>query len=567
MSLLARFRIKTKILSVILILGAVSVLVGAVAVSSLSSLARATAEMDQDAHRALTAAQINASMLEIGKEQYRLVADPTQRSREAARERLAAELAILEGHLSTLETGASAAYVEQLARIRTDLELYQEGLEDVFRAAEAIRMVDFSLESIALRSAAEKNGTVAADLRETTARIAQSLADQVADAATRAEQRYRTSSTVIVTVAAIGILAGLVLGAFIAHVGIGKPLTAVVAALRRLADADYALAIPGTERADEVGDVAKAALVFKENGLEAERLRRETADQQAARLRRQEAVEAAIARFEAAAASVGAALARSSGDLSDAARSMSAAAEQTTSQATAVAAASEEAAVNVQTVAASSTQLASSVEEVGRQVSQTASVAGSAAADAGETVEKVARLNAASQRIGDIVGLIREIAEQTNLLALNATIEAARAGEAGKGFAVVAAEVKSLAAQTAKATEEIATQIRDIQEVSGDTASAIEGIAGAIRTLSGYASGIAAAVEEQNAATQEIARGVAQASAGASEVSANITGVREAAATTGTAAGRILESSGVLDEQARALSARVETFLAEVRAA
>ena len=114
-------------------------------------------------------------------------------------------------------------------------------------------------------------------------------------------------------------------------------------------------------------------------------------------------------------------------------------------------------------------------------------------------------LGGAATRIGEVISLIQAIAGQTNLLALNATIEAARAGEAGRGFAVVAAEVKSLAAQTARATAEIAEQIGAIQSAAADSAQAIEQVNSIITDMAAIASTVSVTVEEQNAAVSSIA--------------------------------------------------------------
>jgi len=194
-------------------------------------------------------------------------------------------------------------------------------------------------------------------------------------------------------------------------------------------------------------------------------------------------------------------------------------------------------------------------------------MAAQAVGEADKNNAQVQSLATAAQKIGDVVKLINDIAGQTNLLALNATIEAARAGEAGKGFAVVASEVKSLANQTAKATEEIAAQIAGVQNATEQVVGAIKAIGGTIEQINGVSTSIASAVEEQGAATQEIARNVQQAAAGTTEVSSNIAAVSQAAQHTGTAAGQVLDASHKLGRQAQTMRAKVDEFLAAIKAA
>jgi len=345
------------------------------------------------------------------------------------------------------------------------------------------------------------------------------------------------------------------------------PITGMTAAMGQLADGDHSAEIPSTERHDEVGLMAKAVLVFKQNMIRAKELAAKEAEAQRQRQARAEAVDALTAAFDSDVTMVLKSVAAASTEMQATAQSMSATAEETSRQSTAVAAASEQASVNVQTVASAAEELSASVGEITRQVTQSATIAAKAASDADQANARVQGLAEAAQKIGAVVNLINEIASQTNLLALNATIEAARAGEAGKGFAVVASEVKSLANQTAKATEEISAQIAGIQASTQDAVGAIGAISGVIRDLNSIATTIASAVEEQSAATQEIARNVQEAAKGTSEVSANISGVTEAAASTGTASSQVLDAAGELSQQSEMLRSKVETFLAAIKAA
>ncbi|MBL0931378.1 MAG: methyl-accepting chemotaxis protein [Alphaproteobacteria bacterium] len=348
---------------------------------------------------------------------------------------------------------------------------------------------------------------------------------------------------------------------------VAAPVVDMTAAMRKLADKDMTAVIPAIGKTDEIGAMAAAVQVFKDNMIKADALEADAAKERAVREARAAKVMGLTRDFDETVRKVVETLGGSSNTLSDNAAAMSANAEETSRQATAVAAASEQASTNVQTVAAAAEEMASSIAEISRQVAESSSISQLAVAEAEKTTAIVQDLVAAAGRISNVTNLIQEIAGQTNLLALNATIEAARAGDAGKGFAVVASEVKGLANQTAKATDEIAAQIVSIQAASNQSVAAIEGISGTIRKMNEIAGAIAAAVEEQGATTTEIARNIQQASAGTAEVSSNISGVTQAAASTGSVAGNVSEGASEVAVQAETLKSVVDSFLTDVRAA
>ena len=360
----------------------------------------------------------------------------------------------------------------------------------------------------------------------------------------------------------LGVVAAWVIGS-----GISRPLKAMTGAMGRLAGGDLGADIPTAGGKDEIAAMAEALAVFKRRGIERVKLEEAAKAETERQLARQHRLDELTTAFDAKAAELVAAVAGASGTLSTTASGMSAAADQTSSQATAVAAASTQASTNVETVAAAAEELAASISEISRQVSHSNSISRRAAEEAKRTDGEVRHLSEAAARIGEVVKLINDIASQTNLLALNATIEAARAGDAGKGFAVVANEVKSLANQTTRATEEIGTQISAVQEQTRAVVQAINSIGKVIEEVSEIAGSIAAAVEQQAAATGEIARNVEQAAAGTAEVNTTISGVQQAAADTGRAAGTVLESARQLASQAESLRQTVDGFLRDAKAA
>lgn len=376
----------------------------------------------------------------------------------------------------------------------------------------------------------------------------------------------RTLTTTL-TLAAIFTLVMSAIAVFLGT-SIARAINAITGCMRAVAAGDLTMKVFGSGRSDEIGEMASAVEVFQVNGIEKERLEREQAavkGQQEAERRR--IMNELADSFERAVGGIVNTVSAAAQEMQAAANTLSASAEETAQQSTAVSAASEEAAANVQTVASATEQLSASVSEIGRRAEESSSMSQRAVGDTQTASERIAFLSSASQKIGDVLGMISEIAGQTNLLALNATIEAARAGEAGKGFAVVATEVKALAEQTSRATQEISGQIAEIQAATSASVDAIQNVGDTIAKLNGIAATIAAAVEEQNAATSEIARNVQQASAGTVEVSSNITGVSRAAEETGAAASQVLGSAGGLAKDAETLKMEVTRFIAQVRAA
>ena len=474
---------------------------------------------------------------------------------------------------------------EAFDRVEREFTAFEQRLTEMNRTllnAERVRIAEglktmsatyrdaFQAASSAIRS---RNGVVAETLDTVGPSVAQDIEGVKLEIKTaqdllgpRVEANIQESTTLTLGLG----LAALVLGigaAVLIGRGIAHPVTGMTTAMTRLAEGNENTDIPARGRKDEVGRMAEAVQVFKENMIRANQLAAEQEKEREIREKRAQYIEDLAHRFDADVSSVLHAVTSASTELTATAESMSSIAEETTRQATAVAAAADQASTNVQTVASAAEELSSSISEIGRQVNHSADISRSAAEQAEHTNSVVQGLAASAQRIGDVVAMITDIADQTNLLALDATIEAARAGDAGKGFAVVANEVKSLANQTSKATEDISGQIGGIQ---GETQKAVEAITTIGRTISEIsevASAIASAVEEQNAATSEIARNTSEASAGTNDVSSNIAGVTSAADEAGHAASQVMDATGQLSRQSEQLRSVVQEFLGKVRAA
>jgi methyl-accepting chemotaxis protein len=368
--------------------------------------------------------------------------------------------------------------------------------------------------------------------------------------------------------ATMGIGAIAAFAAWLIGRSITRPLGQLGTRMESLANGAIDEAIPGIERGDEVGVMAKTVQVFKDNALRIRALDEvEAAAQGRAAADRRAAMEAIADDFERSVNGIVRSVSTAAAGMQVTAQSMTATASDASARAATVGSASQRSSDDVGTVASAAEELSASVNEVLRQVAQSTEVASRAVSDAERTNATVQLLSRGAEKIGEVVQLIHNIASQTNLLALNATIEAARAGESGRGFAVVASEVKALASQTAKATEEISAQVSAMQASTSEAVASITGITGTIGEMSEITTRISGAVEEQGKATREIAQSIQSVAAGASEISNNIGGVSSAAEATGTAASQVLSNARELDSQSGMLRAAVGDFLSKVRAA
>ncbi len=376
-----------------------------------------------------------------------------------------------------------------------------------------------------------------------------------------------TIRTAIITTGLIicGVL--LVIGLLVRWV-ISSPIKGLSGSMEKLASNDLTVSVIGTERGDEVGQMARAMQVFKDN---ATRMRDMEAEQEALKARaaaEQKALMHQMAdQFEATIGAIVKSLAANVGELRTAADTMAGSASEASAQSSSIAASSEETAASMNSVAQAANELVSSIREIGQQTHESAQIAERAVEIANMSADQIAKLATKANQIGEIVGIISAIASQTNLLALNATIEAARAGEAGKGFAVVASEVKMLAEKTAQATSQIGSEIGEVQRATGESAHAISEVTNTIRRISVSSTAIAAAVEEQNAATHQIAHNVEQASTGTAVTTSGIAEISQVATNTGTVASQVLGAAETLNTQSNELRTEMEKFLKTIRAA
>jgi methyl-accepting chemotaxis protein len=514
---------------------------------------------------ALASAELTGSIGETRYHASRYAATGEPREMEAARDTLGGakeKLARARDNSAHMQAGEAMEW----------LQVQVEGFDQELTALQgSIDAYGPSESGNALANAIDISGEqLAAQARGVQADLVQASAQSDADFAA-------ASRRMVMTVA--GLLLGCILltvaGArFVSRTTAG-PVREITAAMSALARGDRDVLIPGTERHDEIGEMAQALTVFRKSADDlahfqmqaAAAARDELARQEAEQARHAELMRQLAQRFERTVGEVVGSVAAASEQLQTTAGAMAAAAEQSAHVSSDVSRLMADTTSGTTAAATASDQFAMAIGEISREVSNSAARAKQARQASQDADERMASLAGTAQQAEQIVAMIDDIAQQTNVLALNASIEAARGGDAGRGFAVVASEVKNLARQTSDATRTVVEQIQAMQGSTEESVAALQQVGERVREMETSAIAIAQSVDEQTMAGRELARNLALAAGGADEIDRNVGQLSDMARVIGTAAAQVLESANELHRQAGVLQNQAEAFLGSVRAA
>ncbi|MFN3320483.1 MAG: methyl-accepting chemotaxis protein [Allorhizobium sp.] len=505
--------------------------------------------------RTLAVARMNATFAEVRRDYSMLLS--------AAPDELDAISAATKTALSDRDA-AFAAYEPMITMpaTRARFDRMKVALAEYDRLAS--QMVELKRTGNESAAKALFTGSMAASARELVSVMDETIKANVelSDAAI-AEADQVSSSAISITILAV-IISGVIAAgaAFFSFARVVRPISAITDSMRGLAAGDTKTEIPFAGRHDEIGDMAAAVAVFRDNAIERAALERQAEENRSLSETERQAREAQKAREAAevqfAVDQLASGLQRlSDGDLvaqinerfadhldplrlnfnqsvarlkeamravSENARSIDAGANEMLAAADDLSKRTEQQAASVEETAAALEQVTTAVkdsairaDEAGQLVSRTREGAEHSGEVVRRAVSAMQAIEKSSSEISNIIGVIDDIAFQTNLLALNAGVEAARAGEAGKGFAVVAQEVRELAQRSANAAKEIKAlittsgeQVRNGVSLVDETGRALETIVREVQEINQNVLAIVTSTREQSTGLQEISMAVNQ---------------------------------------------------------